>query len=596
MILIARLLRASILFVGLCFFPLQPFLYPLQAQAADTIQIKIEGLEGKPRENVEAILRSPPGAVQSDGTVNLPLLRHFEQNAPERVREALEPFGYYESKTETHLRKAEEDSYELNIRVIPGEPVLVNSVRVGVEGPGKQEVALARVVRRFPLHKGDILQHESYEKAKGEIQRRAVDLGYLEADFITHQIRVNPAEKKADIDLILETGSRYYFSGVSFSGTNSYPNRFLKRYLAFKPGEPFSYPKLGETQVNLRNSERFTDIFVTADRTGAQNYRVPVNIKLTDAPSKRLRVGAGYQTDTGPRCSLLYEDLNVLKRGHKFDTGLNVAEVIQGVASRYTIPSSKSHLSYTVLKFNLQREDVSAYTTSLGMFEIDRERNVGPGRMFGAFVRFLYEDSDVAGETTRSYLTVPGVKFSVQRYNDLVRPTRGYSFSGELRGTTEFLASNQTFIQVVSQGHYVRRISRGFSLHARAQVALTAQKESVDDMPASLRFFAGGDKSVRGYAYQSLGPKDEEGEVIGGKNLLVGSLELERAISKAWGIAAFYDAGNAFNYITQMRLFQGVGLGVRYYSPVGPIKLDVAHPIDKGSPVVRVHLSFGIGT
>ena len=595
MIKMARLLRASILFVGLCFFTPQPFLHPLPAQAADTVHIKIEGLEGKPRENVEAILRSPPGIVQPDGTVNLPLLRHFQQDVPERVREALEPFGYYESKTETDLRKVSEDSYRLSVRVMPGEPVLVNSVQVGIEGPGRQEAALARLVRRFPLHTGDILQQESYEKAKGEIQGRAVDLGYLDADFITHQIRVNPAEKKADIELILATGGRYFFGGIGFSGTNSYPNRFLKRYLAFKPGEPFSYPKLGETQVNLRNSERFTDIFVTADRKAAQNYQVPVDIKLTDAPSKRLRIGAGYQTDTGPRFSLLYEDLNVLNRGHEFETELTVSEVIQGVASLYTIPSSKSHLSYTVLKFNLQREDVPAYTTSLSMFEIDRERNVGPGRMFGVFVRFLYEDSDVAGETTRSYLTLPGVKYSVQRYNNPIRPTRGYGFSGELRGTTEFLASNQTFIQAVSQGHYVRRISRSFSLHARAQVGLTARKESIDDVPASLRFFAGGDRSVRGYAYQSLGPKDEQGEVVGGKNLLVGSLEVERAIGEDWGIAAFYDAGNAFNYLTQMRLFQGVGLGARYYTKVGPIKLDVAHPIDKGSPVVRVHLSFGIG-
>ncbi len=595
MITIDRLMKATILFVGLYFLS-APFLNPSIALAADTLEIKIEGLEGKPRENVEAILRSPHGIIRPDGTINLPLVRYFEKDVPGRVREALEPFGYYESKTETNLRKVTEDSYELGVLVRPGEPVLVTSVHVDVEGPGKEEVALARVVRRFPLGVGDILQHELYERAKDEIQSRAVGLGYLEAEFTAHQIRVNPEEKKADIELILATGNRYFFNGITFSGTNSYPHRFLKRYLAFKPGEPFSYPKLGETQANLRNSERFSDILVSADRTGAKDYRVPVDIKLTDAPSKRLRIGAGYQTDTGPRFSLLYQDLNVLKRGHAFDTELNVSEVFQGVASRYIIPSSRSYLSYTALKVNFQREDVSAYTTSLGMFEIDRERRVGPGRRAGVFLRFLYEDSDIGGERIRSYLTLPGVKFAAEHYNNPIRPTRGYGFSGELRGTAEFLGSDQTFIQVISQGHYVRRISKSFTVHTRAQIGLSVQKESINDMPATLRFFAGGDRSVRGYSYKSLGPKDDEGDVIGGKNLFVGSLELERAIGESLGIAAFYDAGNAFNYLTQMRLFQGVGLGVRYYTLVGPIKLDLAHPIDKGSPVVRVHLSFGIGT
>jgi translocation and assembly module TamA len=595
MTIVACLVRASILLVGFSIFLVQPLFGPSPALAADAVAIHIEGVEGRLRENVEAILRIPPGILQEDGVVSLPLLKHFEEDAPARVREALEPFGYYGAKSETHLRNISEHTFVLNVRVTPGEPVVVGTIVVGIEGPGKDETALTRLARRFPLHTGDILDQDAYEKAKTQMQGRAVDLGYLEADFVTHQIKVNPEEKKADIELVLKTGSRYFFGAFTFSGTNTYPLSFLKRYPAFKSGEPFSYTKLAETQANLRNSERFTDIFVTADREAAQDNRVPVDIKLADAPSRHLRIGAGYQTDTGPRFALLYQDLNVLDRGHQFDAELNIAELSQGVASRYTIPSSKSYLSYTVLKFNIQREHTPSYTTSLSMFEIDRERSLGLGRNFGVFLRFLYEDSDVGGKRARSYLTLPGIKFAAQQYNNPVRPSRGYTISGELRGTGQFLGSDQTFVQIVSQGYYVRRILSGLLLHVRAQIGLTIQRESINDIPASLRFFTGGDRSVRGYAYQSLGLKDDAGEVIGGKNLLVGSLELERSIGQDWGVAAFYDAGNAFNYFTQMRLFQGVGLGVRYYTKVGPIKLDLAHPIDKGSPVVRVHLSFGIG-
>lgn len=596
MTIIARLLWAPSLVVCLCCFSLQLFLGPCPALAEGKVEIEVEGLEGESQENAKAILRPPPGIVRPDGTVNLPLLQLFEHNAPERVHEALEPFGYYESRTETGLRKVSEDRYVLVVRVHPGEPVIVDSVRVNIEGPGQQEETLARLARRFPLRRGDVLRQDRYEKAKTEIQSRAVELGYLEADFTTHLISVNPAEKKADIELSLATGNRYFFNGITLVGRSSYPYRFIKRYIAFKPGEPFSYAKLGETQVNLRNSERFRDIFVEADRKKAQDYRVPVDIKVTDAPSKRLRTGAGYQTDIGPRFSLLYQDFNVQNRGHEFDVELSVAALMQGMAGRYVVPSSKSALSYTVFKLNVQREDVKTYTTNLGMFEINRERSLAPGRTAGVFVRLLYEDSDIAGERNRSYLVLPGVRFAAQRYNDPIRPRRGYSLSGELRGTSQFFGSNQTFIQLVSQGSYLRKISPNVTILTRAQVGLTVQKESINDLPATLRFFAGGDRSVRGYAYQSLGPKNDQGDVIGGKNLVAGSVEFERAIGNDWGIAAFYDAGNAFNDISQITLFQGVGLGVRYYTKVGPIKLDFAHPLDKGSPMVRVHLSFGIGT
>jgi translocation and assembly module TamA len=115
----------------------------------------------------------------------------------------------------------------------------------------------------------------------------------------------------------------------------------------------------------------------------------------------------------------------------------------------------------------------------------------------------------------------------------------------------------------------------------------------VRDLPASLRFFAGGDRSVRGYSYQSLGPKDSTGKVIGGKNLFVGSLEIERPVLKDWGVALFYDAGNAFNSLSEVNLFQGAGIGLRYYSPVGTLRLDLARQIGVDNPKFRIHFTVG---
>ncbi|MFH1025079.1 MAG: BamA/TamA family outer membrane protein, partial [Nitrospirota bacterium] len=132
------------------------------------------------------------------------------------------------------------------------------------------------------------------------------------------------------------------------------------------------------------------------------------------------------------------------------------------------------------------------------------------------------------------------------------------------------------------------------SLYTRINGAVTAQEDSIRHIPASLRFFTGGDRSIRGYKYQSLGPKNEKGDVIGGKNLLVGSVELERALFSDWGIAAFYDAGNSFNSFSDIKLYEGAGIGLRYYTQIGAIRLDIARQIDVSNPTFRIHFSLGI--
>jgi translocation and assembly module TamA len=133
-----------------------------------------------------------------------------------------------------------------------------------------------------------------------------------------------------------------------------------------------------------------------------------------------------------------------------------------------------------------------------------------------------------------------------------------------------------------------------FSLLTRIEGGTTLCN-SLEDLPPSVRFFAGGDRSVRGYAYQSLGPKDVFGDVTGGKHLLVGSIELEKAIAKIFGVAAFYDVGNAFNSFGHMDLQQGVGLGIRLYTPVGPIRLDLARQVGVKDPDFRIHFTVGFG-
>jgi len=567
-------------------------IFPVDLHAQEPLEVVINGIEGETLENVRAALTPPSGLVTGD-TVNLPWLELFVADAPEKVREALEPFGYYDARVESSLRKEGESSYRLLVTVYPGSPVKITELTVRVRGPGGDDETIRELVAAFPLKKGDILLHSSYEKGKDLLKARAVEMGYLDADFPVHEIRVSRAERTARIALEMETGIRYRFGETTFSGAPQYPNRFLGRYLDYEKGEFFSPKKLGQTQINLGASDRFKGVVATADRDKAEDSAMPVRIELSPLPRRRLRPGVGYGTDTGVRGSVRYKDVNLFLLGHELNAEINVSQRLQGVAVAYTAPGYRDINSSMGLQVNLQREDTSTYTNRLAALEGSWNLSLERGKLLTFYAKTQWEDYTIGSQKSSALLILPGIRFSLRDFDSPIRPTRGYRFTIEARGTHQYLGSSTGILQGIADIHAIVPLPWRFSLIGRAKTGLSLQNEPLKDLPASLRFFAGGDRSVRGYGYQSLGPRDSTGKVIGGKNLLTTSIELERALFTSWGVAAFLDAGNAFDSLSRFRLYKGAGLGVRYYTPIGAIQLDLARQIGVEDPAFRVHFNVG---
>jgi translocation and assembly module TamA len=561
--------------------------------AAEPVEVIVEGLEGEELKNVQAAVALPPGLVQ-EGRADRLWLDRFERQVPERVRGALEPFGYYNAEVKTSLEIPEEGLFRLHVKVETGEPVRVTSAKVEIRGPGAQEKRLKDLLKAFPLKEGDILRQDKYEGAKGALKARALNLGYLDADFSVHAIRVSPAEAKASIELVLETGSQYRFGAVTFVGASIYPESFLRRYLGFKSGKVFSYSKISQTQLNLINSDRFQEVTVEAKKEESQDFRVPIRVTLKPSQPKRLRFGIGYDTDIGAKLSARYQDVNFNRWGHEWETELSLAQRLQGFVTRYVLPSRKDLDTYTSLRLGLEREDTKTYDSRSLFLEPGYVHSFGRGMLGSVYIQGRLEDFTIGEEDGRSRLLMPGLRFSRRQYNDLIRPTRGYRIALETRGAAQILGSDTNFLQMLLSGDAIIPLPFRFSLLTRIEGGTTLSN-SLEDLPPSVRFFAGGDRSVRGYAYQSLGPKDVFGNVTGGKHLLVGSIELEKAIAKIFGVAAFYDVGNAFNNFGHMDLQQGVGLGIRMYTPVGPIRLDLARQVGVKDPDFRIHFTVGFG-
>lgn len=560
--------------------------------AADQVRVTVHGLEGDALENVVAVLSVPAGLVR-EGRVDVLWLRLFEQQAVEKTRTALQPFGYYNAQVRTSLENPDKENYLLVVTVEPGTPVRVSAIDVGVKGAGAGEESLRELVAVFPLRKGDVLLQNSYEKAKTALKARAVELGYLDADFSVHEILVSRDKTSARIDLALETGPRYRFGETSLTGAADYPDRFLRRYLTYRQGEIFSYSKINDTQLNFINADRFREVIVSPEKDKAQDLQVPVLVQLKPSQRRRLRVGGGYGTDTGARFIGRYKDVNMFQLGHELQTELYVAQRLQGLAFGYVIPDSGNINSSTGLQINLQREDVTTYTSRLVSAEVDRNRGFGKGRLGTAYIQFLQEDFTVGTQNSSSRLILPGLRFSERQYNDPVRPSEGYRYTLEVRGAHQYLGSDTGLIQFIADGSAIFPLPWRLSFLIRGKLGMTAQNDPLSDLPPSVRFFAGGDTSVRGYSYQSLGPRDANGNVVGGKDLIVGGVELQRALFESWGVSAFFDTGNAFDSFNDIRLFSGTGIGLHYYTRIGAINLYVARQIGVPSPGYHIHFTMG---
>jgi translocation and assembly module TamA len=330
------------------------------------------------------------------------------------------------------------------------------------------------------------------------------------------------------------------------------------------------------------------------EKAEARDFHVPVLVQLKPAPSRSLRQGIGYGTDTGGRFNVRYRDLNMLQRGHEFYSNLYISERLQGIAAGYILPDAVDIRSSTVLQLNLQQEDVTTYKSRLIALELDKNHSFGKRELGTAYIRLQREEYTIGAQDSSARLVLPGLRLSGDHYDNPIRPTRGFRYAFDLRGTHQLFGSDTELLQLISEGSWLLSLPWRLSLQTRAKAGITLLSDPLSDLPPSLRFFAGGDQSVRGYSYQSLGPSDAAGQVVGGKHLFTGSVEIERALFSDWGVSVFYDAGNAFDSFTGVRLFEGTGVGVHYYTPVGALNLSVARQIGVDDPGFRIHFTVGL--
>lgn len=554
-----------------------------------TVDFRIEGLSEPELSNAYNWL----GFVAEDqrGRLDATRLRALHEIAPASIKKALQPYGYYAPSVSPEIRGGPRD-YFTRYRVTPGPAVLWAGSDIVVQGEG---AALRDAVRALSPRLGRRLRHADYDALKTKALSLLRESGYLDARFSRAELRVDTAEKTAVAALTLETGRHWYFGDASFEGSTLVDEDVLRRYLRFKPGQSFSPQAMLDTQFAINDLDYFSDVQVEPLRDAVEGDRIPLRIRLTDNKSRRDDYGVGYGTDTGARATAATEFRRLNRRGHKLRLAVRASEKISGVSSEYRIPAGKRPGEFYSLSGSAE-EDNLAFGSSrdyrLGA-ALNRNGRKWKRTHYLRFHRSIFDFTE--GEQDSVSLLTPGTSVSWQWLDDPAYARLGFSIYIDTHGALQGVLSDATFLQGRTVLKGALPLAKRTRLLGRVELGATAVN-NFSALPPDERFFAGGDQSVRGYAYQSIGAgRDDSGGVIGGRYLNVFSAEIEQGFAQtAWGVALFADAGGVGDQPNPL-LEYGVGAGARYRAPFGTVQIDLAHPLKQGESPVRLHIGVRVG-
>ncbi|WP_047287918.1 MULTISPECIES: autotransporter assembly complex family protein [Pseudomonas] len=553
------------------------------ALAQSELDVRVKPANDELKANVE-------GYIGSVGDRDEEALLRFSRGAEEQAKKAAQALGYYQPHIQSEVRGG--DKPRLTLRIDPGEPVHLRNVTVRVEGPAASLKSF-RLPDSDQLKPGAVLNHGHYEDAKRLIQNQASRYGFFSGRFTQQKLSVDPQAGVADIDLVYDSGPRYALGKVSFSGDSLFDEDLLRRMVPFKAGAPYDSELIAELNQALQSSGYFEGVRVDAAPTAAEHEVIPVVVQLETRKPRTMGLGLGYSTDVGPRVKANWTRHWVNPQGHSYGWEAEVSAPRQNVGLWYDIPLDPPLTDKLRFAGGYQNEEIAGTDTLSKLLTIGPEwhSKLPSGWQRVLSLKYQREEYRLGDDSGLSNLLMPGLTYSYLRSDNRIDPHNGYRIQFDTKLAKEGVGSDTNLLYGTVLLKGLTTVWDNHRFLGRVQFGGSATN-GYKSIPPSLRFFAGGDQSVRGYDYQTLSPENSEGDRIGGRYMVAGSVEYQYSIAEKWRIATFVDQGNSFNKLELPNLKTGVGVGVRWVSPVGPIRVDLAHAMnDDGG--IRLHFSMG---
>lgn len=581
------LLRIAI--EGLLLLILLPLLAHAQSSAGYKLEIRGAGDHSDLlQEHLEISRRQADSGLSPEEIQRLLLV------TPQQVRELLATEGYFSPQV-SHQVDQGTSPWIVRIDVIPGEPVRVASVDIRfkgaiADGPTADGPRMERLRRSWNLDPGDVFRQAAWSAQKSELLKGLLVRDYPAATIAHSQARIDPQSGSAALTVEVDSGPAFTFGDLDIQGLERYSRHMIDTHNPIRPGEPYSQDKLNELQARLEDTGYFRSAFATVEIDPARPQHVPVRLDLVENPRKRLALGIGFSTDTGARGQVKWFDRNFLQRDWRLESELRIdrethragAEVFLPPIAIGWLPSFGAH---------------AERTTSGG--EIDDKFRTGarlasPNKQDEkAWAVSFLADRQRIGDTfvNNRQALIASFTYTKRRLDHPLAPQRGYVASVELGGGPRGLINESNIARLVGRATWLGALGPRWGTVLRAHVGQVFGGSRLT-VPSDLLFRAGGDQSVRGYGYNSLGVT-QDGAVVAAKVTAVMSAELVYRLTPQWGAAVFTDAGNAADSWSDFEFKHGTGIGARWRSPIGPVNIDVAYGHATKKP--RLHFSVGYG-
>ncbi|MDG3087027.1 autotransporter assembly complex protein TamA [Vibrio hannami] len=552
-----------------------------QSVRAET-QLTINGLEGALSENVAAYMSAIP---ETDYSTSL----RFRSQVQEHIVNALQALGYYQPEITFSVS---DDEQELTITVDPGMPVKLEVVDIQIIGEAEEDPEFQKLIDSSRLKKGAVLNHGDYEALKSGIRNLALGRGYFDGDFSETKLEVAPERLQAFVYLHYKSGDRYHFGETIVEGSQI--NEELVRNLApYETGDPYLSSQVGLYNQRMSNTDWFSSVFVQPDLSFVDKQKeLPMKVSLAPQARNQFETGLGYSTDVGVRGTFKWKKPWVNSRGHSFDSSLSLSNPEQVITAGYKIPLEDVLKDYYRIEYGMKNEDNNDTDSFESSLSLERHWVLDSGWHRTASIRVLHEDFTQGLQDDDIAMILPGISFSKTQTSGGSMPMSGNKQSIAFEISDKNIVSRARAIRVMGRTAWIR--SAGQNHRGLARFDFNANfVENLEDLPPSLRFFAGGDNSIRGYGYESISPEDESGALTGAKYMATTSLEYQYRLTGNWWAATFVDYGDAWNNdLPEGKV--GTGFGVRWASPVGPVKLDFAWGLDS-EPGDRFRFHFTLG-
>jgi len=561
------------------------------------------------------------------GRIDADQLRRLFDQGKDEIERLVATEGYYASTVDASLDQ-NGDRWTAHYRIQPNGLTTVDSVELQFVGPIMQAPAnqppdLQALRDGWSLKSGDVFKQADWEVNKRRLLQGLLLRTYPFATLTRTEAQVDVRTSKAKLVVVLASGPAVRFGPLQITGLKRYPPEIVRNLDPIKLGELYSQQPLFDFQQKLSSTGFFSRVevsidaqadpgsdprspFVTpkpkeAEETQAtadapatplpREVTLPLRVFVEENKSKALSFGVGYSTNSGPRTSLSYNVIDFLGGAKQLRTTLSVDRLKQSLGADLLFPTTASGSTYSISS-NVKREDVQGQVTRGG--GITGKRAWGPQatERFTS-IDYLVERKDVSGvpqSTTQTIGTTYGVTF--RRTDNLLSPTTGYLATAQA-GIGIRLTNGLPFSRFYGKAIRYQPLGENNTLIVRGEAGTVVGKDT-DSLPSTLLFRAGGDGSVRGYGYQSLGVSQIDA-IVGGRYVATGAVEVDHWLAPKypqWGIAGFVDAGNAGNRFSDLSPVVGYGVGARWRSPVGVLDFDVARGVQNGT--TRLHFSLGV--